>query len=193
MDKNFYAHWTGGTVAFGKFISDYEDLIRDNLDISGVLSALKEKNINVLILPCELFKNDEVRFWSKYETILGVSKPTNLAATKRTDNVTPYENLDLHLAFNQVLKMLTDDARRAGCEVELVQQADFTRKWLGRRALESNNFDPFKFKKYFKKIPEIPQVEPLINKSLRDSIRENYVNELLKHDPNEISFKKYLA
>lgn len=192
--RSFYAHYvrTGGTVSIDKFIIEYEDIIRGNLDLTVILKTLKKKNFNVLVMPCELFKSDEVGFWEKYERVLGVPKPSELIATDMQDNVTPYESISLHLALNQILEILTNDAKKSNCEAEIVSQANFTRKWLGRRALLSDSFDEAKLKSYFSDLAVIPPVKPLLTESLRESIKSNYVEQLILFDPNEPLFENYI-
>lgn len=129
----------GGFVGLRDYLNSHRDIILANLDLKALKEFWTKSGAELVILPIELARSDEPRFWQEYEKRLGFDRPSNMDVELGAigENKTIYETVDIHRTSNELLSKLEgiidrsefkdkDNAKRA---------IDYTRRWSVRRAL----------------------------------------------------------
>ena len=96
----------GGSLGPDKYISDFRVSIEKNLDLRALVTYWEQFEAEVVILPMELFKENEESFWIAYERMLKMSRPESSRSQKVVANPSFYETLEIHQSINKILSIL---------------------------------------------------------------------------------------
>ena len=98
----------GGLIAMNAYLDSHRAVILNNLDLTRRVREWSRTGAEVIVLPIELARRDDVLFWDAYETRLGVSRPANWQGTFDVvgNNVTAYETIEAHRRMNAALLAL---------------------------------------------------------------------------------------
>ncbi len=96
----------GGSLSPDKYVSDFRVSIEKNLDLRALVAHWEQFEADVVILPMELFKENEESFWISYERMLKMSRPESSRSQKVVANPSFYETLEIHQSINKILSIL---------------------------------------------------------------------------------------
>ena len=129
----------GGSLGPDEYISDFRVSIEKNLDLRALVAYWEQFEAEVVILPMELFKENEESFWIAYERMLKMSRPESSRSQKVVANPSFYETLEIHQSINKILSIL----ETACVENEeypvvdgVIEGLKSAREWGSRSAME---------------------------------------------------------
>lgn len=128
----------GGHAPMSGFVRDYRAVVLNNLNLKMLVSFWQAYDVQTVILPIELFKDNEARFWSLYCEQLGVSRPDFKGAIGALgSNTSDYTTLTTHATLNSLFDVLKTQVRgrNAPDRDQCMQALDIGQKWGTRRAL----------------------------------------------------------
>jgi hypothetical protein len=129
----------GGSARLTDYMTSHSEVIKNNMDLSGILSYWMDAGCDVTVLPFELFVSDPAAFWMHYTNLLGLPIPDqhdmNLSVFGK--NTTRYDSLAIHAEMNRLLQQLESICQKGDFpDKDTVLPALVTaRKWGTRRAL----------------------------------------------------------
>lgn len=128
----------GGHAPMSGFVRDYRAVVLNNLNLKMLISFWQEYDVQTVVLPIELFKDNEAGFWSQYCEQLGVPRPDFKGAIGALgSNTSDYATLTAHAALNGLLDTLKTQVRGRNIpdREQCLQALDISQKWATRRAL----------------------------------------------------------
>lgn len=96
----------GGFLGLADYMQEFRVSIEKNLDLRALVTFWQQYDAEVVILPMELFKEDEDAFWIAYEGMLQMSRPESSRLQKIVVNPRVYEALEIHQSVNRILHIL---------------------------------------------------------------------------------------
>lgn len=129
----------GGATRLSDYLTTHSEVIKNNMNLSGILSYWMDVGCEVTVLPFELFVSDSAVFWAHYTNLLGLPIPDEHAMNLSVfgKNTTRYDSLEIHTEMNRMLHRLEAICRQGEFpDKDTVLPALVTaRKWGTRRAL----------------------------------------------------------
>ena len=157
----------GGSLSPDKYISDFRVSIEKNLDLRALVACWEQFEAEVVILPMELFKENEESFWIAYEGMLKMSRPES--SQKVVANPSYYETLEIHQSINKILSILetacVENEKYPVVDGVMLRSA---REWGSRSAMERLSSD------------QILELTELLSRK-KESRRLELPTELIEH------------
>jgi hypothetical protein len=129
----------GGSARLTDYLTSHSEVIKNNMDLNGILSYWMDAGCEVAVLPFELFVSDPAAFWMYYTNLLGLPLPDEHAMNLSVfgKNTTRYDSLAIHAEMNRLLQQLESICQQGEFpDKDTVLPALVTaRKWGTRRAL----------------------------------------------------------
>ena len=170
----------GGFLSRDKYLDDFSVSIQKNLDLRALVAFWEQNEAEVVILPMELFKENEESFWISYESMLQMSRPSSSRSQKIISNPTFYDTLGVHQSINRILNVLetacveNKEYRAVDGVIESLKAA---RERGSRSAMERLNSDQlFELTGLLSRVE--PQAELKLPTALADHLQRNFVDFL---------------
>lgn len=129
----------GGSANLNQYAISHKKVIMYNLNLKYIIECYEAYNCKVVLLPLELAKHSEEKFWSEYETRLGAARPNpcNFPNNPINANTTKYDTIRTHAHLNDTLNILEDICRKNefSNKKPTIAALEYVRKWGVRRAL----------------------------------------------------------
>lgn len=132
----------GGSLDFGDYLVRARHSLLNNLDLKYIKQIFEEHGFEITILPIELIKRSEEKFWLNYEDKLNIPKPDPcyFPEDRRLANVTDFATMPTHLKlnkiFNELFIPLQKGRPRAGTKAaQIYESLQTSKKWGSRVAL----------------------------------------------------------
>ena len=161
----------GGSQSPDKYISDFRVSIEKNLDLRALVAHWEQFEAGVVILPMELFKEDEEAFWISYERMLEMSRPKSASSLKVVANPSFYETLEIHQSINKILSILETacvENEKYPVVDGVIEGIRSAREWGSRSAMERVSAD------------QILELTELLSRK-KESRRLELPTELIEH------------
>ena len=134
----------GGSLSPDKYISDFRVSIEKNLDLRALVACWEQFEAEVVILPMELFKENEESFWIAYEGMLKMSRPESSSSLKVVANPSYYETLEIHQSINKIFSILETacvENEKYPVVDGVIEGLRSAREWGSRSAMERLSSD----------------------------------------------------
>lgn len=136
----------GGSRDASWFVRNQEGIILNNLNLRKIVECWTDAGFEAVIIPMELLKNNESRFWQSYKDKLGCNEPANKLRNEDprkvliTRNITNYASLEMHASVNKILNMLKILGENAQFSNEkekrrTLECLDYSKQWATRRII----------------------------------------------------------
>ena len=161
----------GGSHSPDKYISNFRVSIEKNLDLRALVAHWEQFEAEVVILPMELFKENEESFWIAYERMLKMSRPESSRSQKVVANPSFYETLEIHQSINKILSILETacvENEKYPVVDGVIEGLRSAREWGSRSAMERLSAD------------QILEITELLSRK-KESRRLELPTELIEH------------
>lgn len=180
----------GGSISIDEYLVEARQSIYHNLNINFIKSVFEKQGFEVVILPIELMKLGEDKFWESYEYRLGVAKPSlmKFPTDKRQANITNSATIHLHAKLNQILTELSLLVRKSSAYVgkeneHILNALEFSRKWGTRAALHEISGIELEQLERILGIGSVTSNGNFIpDTDLKTHLKNNFINPLLEKD-----------
>jgi len=174
----------GGTDTFRQFVRRERDFIEQALNIRELFNIWKPHygSGNILILPMELLRDDEPRFYKEIEKFSGVPQP-RVKAPDSVNTSLQDGHLEVMRQFNKWVQLFSEHGKHGGKLPANIQQALTALRFDVRYALETPTPALDRRLKLLERNMRQPPVDPAdLPRDLLKAIRAGNAKQLKKDD-----------
>ena len=134
----------GGYLSVERYVREFKVSIEKNLDLRALVTSWQQYDAEIVILPMELYKQDQDAFWIAYEGMLAMPRPDISRSVDVHSNPSVYETLEVHKSVNRILSILetvcVEDQKNPVKDV-FIEGLKAARLWGARSAMERLSSD----------------------------------------------------
>ena len=134
----------GGYLSVESYVREFKVSIEKNLDLRALVTSWQQYDAEIVILPMELYKQDQDAFWIAYEGMLAMPRPDISRSVDVHSNPSVYETLGVHKSVNRILSILetvcVEDQKNPVKDV-FIEGLKAARLWGARSAMERLSSD----------------------------------------------------
>ena len=129
----------GGYLSVERYVREFKVSIEKNIDLRALVTSWQQYDAEIVILPMELYKQDQDAFWIAYEGMLAMARPDISRSVDVHSNPSVYETLEVHKSVNRILSILetvcVEDQKNPVKDV-FIEGLKAARLWGARSAME---------------------------------------------------------